>query len=135
VGNLTQPALLGSAALLPLLVFEPIHYHTRNKNMKTIATVSLLGLLALSATGCANGPARVQVEELNAEVIRCHQVMAQHETAIKVQDDAAIAYDWTVLNTEAAWNSPTAVAARARLKAYTEELSAKAHTAYTNYTK
>jgi ABC-type enterochelin transport system substrate-binding protein len=100
--------------------------------MKTV--LSLLVVVALSATACANGPTAAQNASLQAEVNRCHEVMAQHETAIKVQDDAAIAYDWTVLNTEAAWNSPTAVAARARLKAYTEELSAKAHAAYTNYT-
>jgi ABC-type enterochelin transport system substrate-binding protein len=100
--------------------------------MKTV--LSLLVVVALSATACANGPTAAQNASLQAEVNRCHEVMAQHETAIKVQDDAAIAYDWTLLNTEAAWNSQAATDARARLKAYMSTLADKAHAAYTNYT-
>lgn len=101
--------------------------------MKTV--LSLLAVVGLfSLAGCANGPSAAQNASLQNEVNRCHEVMAQHETAIKVQDDAAIAYDWTLLNTEAAWNSQTATDARARLKAYMSTLADKAHTAYTNYT-
>jgi hypothetical protein len=100
--------------------------------MKTIATVSLLGLFTLA--GCANGPSAAQNASLQAEVNRCHEVMAQHATVDAAQDKVSMAYDWTVLESKEAWNSDAAVQARARLKAYMSTLADKAGTVYTNYT-
>jgi hypothetical protein len=100
--------------------------------MKTV--LSLLVVVALSATACANGPSAAQNASLQAEVNRCHEVMAQHATVDAAQDKVSMAYDWTVLESKEAWNSDAAVQARARLKAYMSTLADKAGTVYTNYT-
>lgn len=86
-------------------------------------------IAALIVSGCAsnNNALQAKIDQLETQAKVQDQKIAdlkkqEEPTQDKVVDGAKTAWDWTVAHSEAAWNSDTAVDARARLKACYEDL-------------
>ena len=89
--------------------------------------ISLMAVVLLA--GCAGNSNAMQakVDALEAKTHEQEKQIAdlkkqEEPTTQALEEKAKGAWDWTVSHSEAAWNSDTAVDARARLKACYEDL-------------